>query len=82
MNIINRTKEYIRQTIYPFTLEHLLYLLAFTIATTVFYKFIFRFTLIRWIYIATVIVITASFYKQGNKMKAVGEMFRLSDVRV
>lgn len=82
MNYINRTKEYILKQIYPFTLQHISYLIIFTVISTLFYKFIFRYKLVKWIYIATIIVITASFYKEGNKEKAVDELFRLSDVRI
>lgn len=80
LNIANKGKEYIRQRLYPFTFQHLIYVLVFTALTTMISEYVFRFRLLKWIYIGTMIVIAATLYSEGEDEKAVGEIFKLATV--
>ena len=79
-NVANKGKEYIRQRLYPFTFEHLIYVLVFTGLTTIISEYVFRFRLLKWIYVGTIAVIAATLYTEGDDKKAVGEIFKLATV--
>lgn len=80
VKITDKGKEYIRQRLYPFTFEHLIYVLVFTGLTTIISEYVFRFRLLKWIYVGTMVVIAATLYNEGDDKKAVGEIFKLATV--
>jgi Ca2+-dependent lipid-binding protein len=79
-NLLYSVKDYIEQQMYPFTLTHLLYFLAFTLITTVVSEYIFRWRLLKWIYVAIVIVTGATLFRSGDKKVVIGDIFKLATV--
>lgn len=71
-------KKYVRERIYPFTFQHILYLILFTIITTYITDHFLKFRLFKWIYYGTIIVVAANLYKDGQGERAAGELFKLA----
>ena len=79
-NVTHASKEYIRKRLYPFTLKHVIYVVVFTVLTTIVSEYVFRFRLLKWIYAGTMAVLAINVYKQGDNKKAVGDIFKLATV--
>lgn len=68
----------IRQFIYPFTFEHIFYIIGGAIISTYISDYITSFRLLKWIYIGTLIVLIATLYKHGDDKKAAKDIFKLA----
>lgn len=70
----------IQQFIYPFTFEHILYIIVGFIISTYISDYFLQFKLLKWIYIGTLIVLIANLYKRGDGKKAIKDIFKLATI--
>jgi hypothetical protein len=70
----------IKEQIYPFTLQHLIYFIVITLLTTIILNYFLKYKLLKWIYVGTLIVIITSLYKQGDNKKVVEDVFKLATI--
>jgi hypothetical protein len=80
MYLLQDTKNYLEEQLYPFTITHLI---IFTIITVIGYyltDYLMHFRLLKWIYIGTLIVLIANLYKQGDDKKAAKDIFKLATI--
>lgn len=80
-NVYTRGKEYVRDTYYPTSLRHFIYIAIYFVLTFYITDYFLNFKLIRWIYVGTIIVIIASLYHEPNKeneKKIAADIFKLA----
>jgi len=70
----------IQQFIYPFTFEHIFYIIVGFIISTYISDYFLQFKLLKWIYIGTLIVLIANLYKQGDDKKVAKALFKLATI--
>jgi hypothetical protein len=79
-NIWQRGRDYVVESIYPFTFNHLLYFVLFTVVTTYITDYFLNYKLFKWIYFATVFVIIITVYNSGNHKEAAIDVFKLATI--
>jgi len=77
-SLLQRGRDYIVENIYPFSFNHFIYFVLFTIVTTYITDYFLKYKLFKWIYFATVFVIIVTIYNSGNHTEAVFDTFKLA----
>ena len=79
-NIWQRGRDYVAESIYPFTFNHLIYFILFTVVTTYITDYFLNYKLFKWIYFASAFVIIINIYNNGNPKAAAVDAFKLAYV--
>ena len=61
-------KGFITYHFYPSSTGHLLFIIAYTIFSIYFYKYIFQYPILKWIYLGSIIILIGSVYGDGIRM--------------
>ena len=72
--------DIIKQYLYPFTFEHIFYIIIGAIISTYISDFFLSFRLLKWIYIGTLVVLVATLYKHGDNKNAAKDIFKLATI--
>ena len=76
-NILQRLHDYIRESIYPLTFNHIIYIILFTVVTTYITDYFLNYKLFKWIYVTTIFVLIVTLYNQGDNRDAAADAFKL-----
>lgn len=82
-NVYTHGREYVKQTYYPTSLRHFVYITIYFIITFYITDYFLNFKLIKWIYVGTIIVIIASLYREPtkeNEKKIATDLFKLATI--
>ena len=71
MDRLQHAKQYgtgfIEYHLYPFTIQHLSFLLIYTILSSYLYAYLFRYPLFKWIYLSSIIIFISFIYRDSNE---------------
>jgi 4-hydroxybenzoate polyprenyltransferase len=70
-------KGFIKYQLNPITTGHLLFIIAYTIFSIYFYKYLFQYPLFKWIYLGSIIIVIGSIYGDGIGMKPMPSNFKI-----
>jgi hypothetical protein len=79
-NVWNWSIDYVKNKLYPFTLQHLIYAIVTTVAVYYVTEYFLKFRLIRWIYFGTLTVIAAALFNNGEPAKGGAEIFKIATI--
>ena len=64
-HITEYSKGFITYQLHPITTGHVLFIIAYSIFSIYFYKYLFQYSLFKWMYLGSIIILISSIYGDG-----------------